>query len=64
MPVYEYRCEECGEKFELFVRSATQRATPTCPRCQSQHVHKSISLFGVGVAGGDKVVTSSCGPSL
>ena len=48
MPIYEYRCAECGEKFELFVRSAARQTAPTCPRCGSTEVHKAISLFGVG----------------
>ena len=40
MPIYEYRCDECDEKFELFVRSATQKAVPTCPKCGSNSVRK------------------------
>jgi putative FmdB family regulatory protein len=64
MPIYEYCCDECGEKFELFVRSATQKAMPTCPSCGSEKVHKAVSLFGVGSGGGgSKGSAASCGPS-
>ncbi|HEY68564.1 MAG: zinc ribbon domain-containing protein [Chloroflexi bacterium] len=64
MPVYEYCCTECGERFELFVRSAAQQIAPTCPRCGSPKVQKAISLFGVGGTGGrSKTSTASCGPS-
>ena len=64
MPIYEYCCDECGEKFELFVRSATQKTAPTCPSCGSEKVHKAVSLFGVGSAGGSsKGSAASCGPS-
>ena len=63
MPVYEYRCDECGEQFDLFVRSVTQQAAPTCPKCESNKVHKAISLFGVGGTGGsDRAAAASCGP--
>jgi putative FmdB family regulatory protein len=64
MPVYEYRCAECGEKFELFLRSATQKATLTCPKCGSSEVKKALSLFGVGGASGSsKTSAASCGPT-
>lgn len=64
MPVYEYSCDACGKKFELFVRSASQSSCPVCPRCSSDQVHKSISLFGVGGAseGGQTAIGASCGP--
>jgi putative FmdB family regulatory protein len=60
MPIYEYRCEECGEGFELFVRSPSQAANPTCPKCGSQRVERAISLFGVGKASGNSTLGASC----
>ncbi|MBE9507339.1 MAG: zinc ribbon domain-containing protein [Chloroflexi bacterium] len=64
MPVYEYCCDECGERFELFVRSVAHKATPVCPRCGSPEVRKAISLFGIGGAGGSsKTSAASCGPA-
>ena len=62
MPVYEYRCKECGENFDLFVRSAAQQNAPNCPKCKSLQVKKAISLFGVGGASGNsKLNAVSCG---
>jgi putative FmdB family regulatory protein len=63
MPIYEYRCEECDEDFELFVRSASQKANPVCPKCGSKRVKKAVSLFGVGGTGKSQPSTASCGPS-
>ena len=61
MPIYEYRCKECDEKFDVFVRSAAQKDAPTCPKCGSQKVQKNISLFGVGsTSGSNQVGTASC----
>jgi putative FmdB family regulatory protein len=61
MPIYEYRCEECDEDFEVFVRSPSQRANPTCPKCGSHRVRKAISLFGVGGAT-TSTSDASCSP--
>lgn len=52
MPIYEYRCQKCGERFEKFVRSSSAQQTVECPRCGSKEVEKAISLFGIG--GGDR----------
>jgi len=47
MPIYEYRCEPCAEKFEELVRGPG--ATIACPRCGSAEVERLLSAFaGVG----------------
>jgi putative FmdB family regulatory protein len=64
MPIYEYRCEECNEPFEVFVRSSSHKTNPTCPKCGSQKVKKAVSLFGVGGASGNSLGGScSSGPT-
>lgn len=40
MPIYEYRCRDCGATFEVLVRHG---ATATCPRCSSSSLDKLIS---------------------
>lgn len=60
MPVYEYRCEECDERFEVFVRSSAQQAAPSCPQCGSGKVKRAISLFGVSGTGSRGAVDASC----
>jgi putative FmdB family regulatory protein len=32
MPVYEYRCEACEERFEEYLSTSTKPAPP-CPKC-------------------------------
>ena len=61
MPVYEYRCEECNETFELFVRSAGKKGKPECPKCGSTEVKKAISLFGLGSTGQSSGTSSGSG---
>ena len=44
MPVYEYRCEACGERFEKLVRSIQQEPPEVhCPACQGMEVRRLIS---------------------
>jgi putative FmdB family regulatory protein len=41
MPIYEYACADCGNKFELLVRSDT---VPECPQCHSRELGKLLSV--------------------
>lgn len=50
MPIYEYRCENCGHKFEEFVR-ASDKKEPVCPKCGNRRISKLISGFGLSPGG-------------
>lgn len=43
MPLYDYKCPACNEKFEEF-RSLKERATAPCPKC-GKAAEKQISGF-------------------
>jgi putative FmdB family regulatory protein len=48
MPIYEYRCQTCGQQFDKLVRSLSQSAQEmTCPKCQSTDVQRLISAPAV-----------------
>jgi len=49
MPIYEYRCKECGHAFEKFYR-ISDSGEVNCPSCQSTKVDKLLSspLFRMG----------------
>jgi putative FmdB family regulatory protein len=51
MPIYEYQCLECGEKFEKLVRSTNSSAGIECPKCGGQKVEKLLSAFGFQTSG-------------
>lgn len=52
MPLYEYRCPDCGVKFEKIVPTASA-PVPACPSCQGTRAEKLLSVpGGVGVSGG------------
>lgn len=44
MPIYEYVCVDCGEKFEKMVRFSEMDQSPDCPQCQGKDTHKKLSL--------------------
>jgi putative FmdB family regulatory protein len=51
MPIYEYRCESCTEKFEVLTRFAERDTAQMCPVCESTKTRVMVSSFAV--AGGD-----------
>jgi len=61
MPIYEYRCEGCGEDFEELVRSADD-AVP-CPACGSEQVGRKLSVFAFQSTGSDRPSASSASSS-
>lgn len=54
MPIYEYRCQSCGDKFERLVRRATDVLESGCPSCGEKHLEQQYSTFAApGGASGD-----------
>lgn len=47
MPIYEYRCLDCGKKFEVLHLSPGEIHPPECQYCQSGNVQKLISRVRV-----------------
>jgi putative FmdB family regulatory protein len=56
MPIYEYVCNGCSEKFEYLVFKSDEAVN--CPRCDSPDVQKVMSVCGFK-SGGDKGAASS-----
>lgn len=46
MPTYDYECDACGHKFELF-QSITEDVKKKCPECGKNRLRR---LFGTGAA--------------
>lgn len=66
MPLYEYRCKDCGEVFEKMVRWSETNHNPICPNCQSTDTHKKMSQvasFGSASAYSSVKGGSTCGTS-
>lgn len=44
MPIYEYRCQQCGHRFERLVRRGEPVA---CPACGQPEPKRLMGTFGV-----------------
>lgn len=44
MPIFDYVCVTCGNRFEKLQKSATA-SLPECPACGSAEVEKKLSVF-------------------
>ena len=71
MPLYEYRCRGCGERFEVLQRMGAGAAEVLCPSCGAEHPEKLLSTFAASVGSGDsgggggstpQMGGGSCGP--
>ncbi|MFN2148667.1 MAG: FmdB family zinc ribbon protein [Anaerolineales bacterium] len=61
MPLYEYQCRECDQRFDA-LRSMNAADTPIpCPVCGSFETGRKLSLFSAHSNGKNLTGASSCG---
>lgn len=64
MPLYEYRCSSCGNRFELLRRMGQGPEGLKCPACGEGAVEKEYSTFAGSVsAGSGPAPAAGCSPS-
>lgn len=56
MPIYEYECQSCGEKFELRRGINDNDSEIKCPKCGVKKPRRIFSMFSTGSSG------SACPP--
>ena len=63
MPLYEYRCQSCGERFEVLQRLGEGPDGLTCPRCGAGEPSRQLSTFAAGAGSGSSAGASggACG---
>ena len=54
MPIYEYRCQDCGTKFEKLVRNSADAPQTECPSCGQKHLEQEYSTFAAPASGSAK----------
>jgi putative FmdB family regulatory protein len=50
MPIYEYICDDCGNKFEKLVRR--NQDAIACPSCGESHLKTALSTFAAHSSNG------------
>ncbi|GBE07804.1 MAG TPA: zinc ribbon domain-containing protein [Gammaproteobacteria bacterium] len=50
MPIYEYKCEECGHQLEVIQKFSDDPLTE-CPKCKKQALKKMISASAFHLKG-------------
>ncbi len=58
MPLFEYECTGCGNKFEQLIRGSER---PVCPKCGGDRVEKCLSVFAVSVKSQAAAPAPACG---
>ncbi|MBI9071200.1 MAG: zinc ribbon domain-containing protein [Melioribacteraceae bacterium] len=49
MPIFEYKCAECGEKFDVLHKSLNNMSDVNCTKCGSDNAKKLLSGFSASV---------------
>ncbi|MGB9762016.1 MAG: FmdB family zinc ribbon protein [Caldimicrobium sp.] len=63
MPIYEFRCEDCGKIFEVLCFTKEEEKEVRCPYCNSKRVTKEYSTFATSWGRGFGFGSGSCGGS-
>jgi putative FmdB family regulatory protein len=61
MPLYEYRCEDCGHEFEDW-KSISRRDEAECPTCKSAKVKRLVRAIGL-IGGSRSSAAPVCTPA-
>jgi len=49
MPIFEYKCNECGTKFDFLHKSINNIEDVNCPSCNSEDNKKLLSSFSASM---------------
>ncbi len=64
MPIYEFRCPQCGTEFEELVLRMDTEEQVRCPQCGQRGPEKKISRFASHRSGGSASSQASCTTSF
>jgi putative FmdB family regulatory protein len=65
MPIYEYLCKDCGERFEVLRQIKEADSPVPCKSCHSDKTQRALSVFFAQsssqlIAGGNSGSCASC----
>ena len=55
MPIYQYDCEGCDQRVDVFFRSANSASDAACPECGSADLSRVMSAFARNRSGSDRL---------
>ncbi len=61
MPIFEYQCKDCQEKYEVLHKSLSNPTKVECPKCESENYSKLFSAFSANVSSSSDYVPSCSG---
>ena len=60
MPIYEYQCTKCGERFAARQSMGEDGSKLNCPKCEAGNPKRLVSAFFGGGSGSSEISGSSC----
>ncbi|HVT59529.1 MAG TPA: zinc ribbon domain-containing protein [Thermoanaerobaculia bacterium] len=60
MPLYEYRCRDCGHRFEILQSLGEGAAGLACPRCRAAALDKQFSTFATASGSAAAETAAGC----
>lgn len=68
MPIYEFRCTQCGDVHEYLLSGSADKVEMRCEKCGGEELERVLSRVSYVMGGGGgkntqpSAVTKSCGP--
>ncbi len=59
MPIFEYKCVQCG-KISEFLESRNSKGARSCEHCGSKKLEKQLSTFAAGIKEGNSKRCHGC----
>jgi putative FmdB family regulatory protein len=57
MPIYEYKCQECGKEFSTLVMKQQEEESLACTECGGKNLRKLISVVRVHMSEAERVAS-------
>ena len=64
MPIYEYKCEDCGEVSDILILPGNDSTKIICEKCKSENVRKIMpsSIHSISKSSGNDSCSTGCCP--
>ena len=61
MPIYEYECRECKERFEVLQGMNEGSESVCCPKCNAKEPRRLLSVFGSSNSSSSEAISCPSG---